>query len=399
MSTIGGSGPSAIAKVKPCSIDSQYHKDGAASSSRFAAPTRIQVLGGKLFVADGMNGCIRSADVGGGSWSSETPCCTADISTGPEGWGPQDLAVSDKYFYLLDSYNNQVKRSPRPFTKWTVLAGNGSRPFHGQSTDGPALQQALNEPHGFAVTSDGSGDIYIAETWSSCVKLLRKGVLTTVAGRCGFGGHADGNPLESRFQHPHTITLDPRDETKLYVSSAPCYDDDGPPDDQKYKPCAKTNGGVCFSGVQLVTLDRTTGLAVNVKTISGKAGKKGKCADAVDGKVDSAAFEYIHGTAFQPLSDDELASKQAGNKLSPSKAIYVCDEDANTIRKIDFDAGRVSTVAGKAYDDDLVDGPALKAAFNYPGGLGLDPQGNIYVGDYENSRIRLISFKNVSVLV
>jgi hypothetical protein len=42
---------------------------------------------------------------------------------------------------------------------------------NGQSTDGPALQQALNEPHGMAVASGnglGAGgvpDIYIAETW------------------------------------------------------------------------------------------------------------------------------------------------------------------------------------------------------------------------------------------
>lgn len=82
------------------------------------------------------------------------------------------------------------KRASRPFDKWVVLAGNvsahhtlisgmllrerdcsylqGSRPYRGRSTDGPALEQALNEPHGMAVTSDGSGDVYIAE-----VKLFR----------------------------------------------------------------------------------------------------------------------------------------------------------------------------------------------------------------------------------
>ena len=61
----------------------------------------------------------------------------------------------------------------------------------------------------------GSGDVYIAETWSSCIRLLRRGVLSTIAGVCGQGGHADGEPVAARFQHPHHINLDPRNESHL----------------------------------------------------------------------------------------------------------------------------------------------------------------------------------------
>jgi hypothetical protein len=237
VSTIGGSGTSDIDEVKPCSINPKFRVDGPAATSRFAAPTRVQVVDGTLFVTDGMNGCIRT--IKDGVVGSATPCCTADIATGPNGDGPQDLHVSDSHFYLLDSYNNQLKRASRPFgntTGWTVLAGNGSRPHRGQSTDGPALQQALNEPHGLAVTSDGSGDVYLAETWSSCIKLLRgkTGELVTIAGKCGFGGHADdaAGGASARFQHPHTLALDPRDESSLYVGDSECWDDDPFPDDQ-----------------------------------------------------------------------------------------------------------------------------------------------------------------------
>jgi len=404
VSTIAGSGTHKLKKKQPCNVDPTSHRAGEASQAVFAAPTRAQVVDGIPYVLDCMNGCVRS--IQNGNVSDETPCCTSDMSTGVNGQGPQDFYISeDGFLYLLDSYNNQLKQSPWPFQgEWTVLAGNGSRPWHGLSTEGPALEQALNNPHGMAVTTDGSGDIYISQTFSSCVSLLRNGVLTTIAGKCGFGGYADGDPLEARFQHPHSISLDPRNESVLYLNDAECWDDEPFPDDNPWKPCAKTSGGVCFSGIRKLELDRTTGLVVSVSTLAGKHSKKkdGKvsksCNDYADGDPSEAMFDFIHGTAFLPLSDDEKARKAAGESLGGSDAIYVADEDGNRIRKVDLQTKVTSTVAGNG-DDGLVDGKGSKATFNYPGGLGLDLAGNIYVGDYESHRIRFIAPPQSSVHV
>jgi uncharacterized protein affecting Mg2+/Co2+ transport len=77
--------------------------------------------------------------------------------------------------------------------------------------------------------------------------------------------------------------------------------------------------------------------------------------------------------------------------------IFVAEEDGNHIRKIDLAAGQVSTVAGSGKAG-IKNGAASKAKFSYPGGLGLDTRGNIYVGDYESHRIRLIS-TNASFVV
>jgi DNA-binding beta-propeller fold protein YncE len=428
VSTIGGSGPDRIARVQPCSVNASNHADGPAASSRFAAPTRAAALDGVVFALDGMNGCIRT--IANGTVGSATPCCTDAIATGANGNGPQDMHVTAAHYYLLDSYHNQLKRAPRPFpappagataaaaaawtaAAWTVLAGNGSRPHRGQSVDGDALGNALNEPHGMAVTSDGSGDVYIAETWSSCVRLLRGGRLTTVAGKCGFGGHADGAPLgEARFQHVHHINLDPRNESELYVSDAECWDDDRFPDDQKYRPCHATAGGACFSGIRKIELDRSSGLALRVSTVAGKLTTPNKahphkdskrCNDWRDGNASVAMFDFIHGTAFQPLSDDERRRRDAAGAvgatggagaaapLSGSDQIFVCDEDSNRIRAIDLATYEMTTVAGtgKAGHED---GEGAKATFRYPGGVGLDVDGNLYVGDYESSRIRKITF-------
>ena len=69
----------------------------------------------------------------------------------------------------------------------------------------------VSGPRAWTVSADGA-DVYLAETWSSCIRLLRGGRLTTIAGKCGFGGHRDGEPADARFQHPHHVALDPRDE-------------------------------------------------------------------------------------------------------------------------------------------------------------------------------------------
>jgi len=313
------------------------------------------------------------------------------------------MYITDDYYYLLDSYSNQLKGSPRPFQAWTVLAGNGSRPFDGQSEDGPALEQAINNPHGMAVTTDGSGDIYISETFSSCVKLLRNGVLTTIAGKCGFGGYSNGpTPLDARFQHPHHINLDPRNESVLYLSDAECWDDDAV-DDMAYQSCKKTNGGACFSGVRKIELDRKTGLAISVAHLAGKAtfstnGKQSKaCNDVKDGATDEAMFNFIHGTAFAPLTADEKSRVAAGEELGGSDTIYVCDEDGNRIRKIDLINKIVSTVAGNGKEGPK-DGSSKRAKFTYPAGIGLDLEGNIYVGDYESNLIRMISKSTESIV-
>jgi sugar lactone lactonase YvrE len=69
--------------------------------------------------------------------------------------------------------------------------------------------------------------------------------------------------------------------------------------------------------------------------------------------------------------------------------LLVADTGNNRIRKVTPE-GQVSTVAGDGTAG-YIDGPVAQARFNGPVGIAVDSQGNIYVADTYNDRIRLIT--------
>ena len=70
--------------------------------------------------------------------------------------------------------------------------------------------------------------------------------------------------------------------------------------------------------------------------------------------------------------------------------LFISHRSKNRIRRVGKD-GVITTIAGNGTAGFSGDnGPALKAAFNFPAGLCLDQAGNLYVADRNNHRVRRI---------
>jgi sugar lactone lactonase YvrE len=159
----------------------------------------------------------------------------------------------------------------------------------------------------------------------------------------------------------------------------------------------------------------------DVATLAG-AGRPG----VEDGKSQAAAFSDPFGVAVDNRGNVIIADAGESNRIrritpkgdvvvmagsdegfkdgSPSEAqfntpsaiaidkdnnIVIADTSNNRIRKLTAD-GRVITVAGTG-DAGFADGAASEAQFDGPIGVAVDKQGNIFVADAYNDRIRRIS--------
>src|SRR5437870_1599357 len=80
---------------------------------------------------------------------------------------------------------------------------------------------------------------------------------------------------------------------------------------------------------------------------------------------------------------DGLAVDSAGN-------VYIAERDANLIRRINKD-GTIVTIAGNSGAGFAGDGrKATKATLNHPTSVAVDTNGNVYIADHDNHRIRKI---------
>lgn len=187
--------------------------NGIGSAAHFFLPAGVAIDGSEnVYVADDFNDMIRKVTpagvvttLAGGARSASSGATFADgIGSAAHFFLPAGVAVDNGYnVYVADDFNDTI-RKVTPAGVVTTLAGIANNPGY---ADGPTGTSLFNRPESIAV--DGNGNLYVADTGNQVIrKISPGGKVTTLAGRPGVRGSADGNVNLAEFNDPGGIAVD-----------------------------------------------------------------------------------------------------------------------------------------------------------------------------------------------
>lgn len=243
--------------------------------------------------------------------------------------------------YVADRGNHVIRKvSP----SWAVTTLAGKAGVSG-SADGSGNAARFYFPSGIAIDPI-SGNLYVADSWNHIIrKITPAGVVTTVAGKAGLSGSVDGDGSAARFNFPQGIAVD-------------------------------ATGLIWVADTNNNKIRRIAGSFATVTTIAG---------------ADTPGFEDGIGNSARFATPYDLAPDANGN-------LWIADTGNSEIRKMTLN-GVVSTVAGVPFETGRQDGVGTQARFWEPRGIDVLPNGTILVVDSRNSRIRKVTTAGVVTTV
>lgn len=266
----------------------------------------------------------------------------------------------------------------------STLAGKGSGFF-----DGGKDEAKFSGPWGVAV--DKSDNVYLADSSNHRIrKITSQGVVSTFAGS-GVAGCADGVGTYATFNCPSGIAFDGDDD--LYIVENHSH---------RVRKITK-HGIVCTIAGSLRGFEDGSGSTSKFYSPSGIVLDTNKNIFIADpsnhrirkitpqGVVSTIAGNGIAGYVDGNSSSARFSSPQAIT-LDREGNLYVADYSNQRIRKI-TPSGIVSTVAGSSRG--YQDGVGSQAQFNGPIAIAIDDAGNLLVADYHNHRIRKVTPQGV----
>jgi DNA-binding beta-propeller fold protein YncE len=290
----------------------------------------------------------------------QTVIGTGEIGEAPEGIAtdvnlnhPTNIAFDPQGTLILAAWHNsKVMKLDFSTGMLTRFAGDGSRAFAGDG--GPALTCKLDLPVGVAV-DPVTGEVYISDEANVRIrKIDTSGNIQTICGNGTRGYSGDNGPaIAAQLNLPAG-------------QSAPAVG-----------RIAYANGSVYIADYLNHCIRRIDTASGIITTIAGN----GTPGYSGDGGLATAA-------QLKAPADVDVAS---------NGDVYIADTYNSVIRKVDS-SGIITTVAGVAYvylGDGSVHfsgdgGPATSAHLDRPHGIALDSEGNLYIADTYNNRIRKV---------
>ena len=351
--TPGGSGTYTISTVAGSFANGGFYSGdgGAATAAGLSYPERFCLdAGGNIYISDEQDFAVRKVTASTGIISTVAGTgvqgnADGAAATATFGYIVGITADATGNLYIADATYNKVRKYTAATKVVSTVAGTGSAAYTGDG--GAATAATLNGPTD--VLLDGSGNLYISDNGNSAVRLLTAstGVITTAAGdgTNGFTG-VQANAQKAQLA-PQGVALSANGD--LLVADGYYYD---------VRDINTAGTAYIYAGVP----NPDPAFASKGAPVSGVA-------------VSGALFNAPVGVA-----------------TDASNNVYIADVNNNTIRQINYNAKTVSSYAGTGtagYSGD--GGAATSATLRSPGGVAVDKNGNVYIADAGNNRIRMVA--------
>jgi hypothetical protein len=333
---------------------------------------------------------------GSGAWKTvqDGPALTATL------YLPTSIALDDSgNVYIADSLHNRVRKVDTTQTMSTIAGGDAAS-YTGDG--GPAASATLNTPSGVAL--DGAGNLFIADTANNVVReiLQTTGTIVTVAGNGTQGNTGDGGPATAaELNQPLGVTVDIAGnlfiadtgnnrirrvdvysgEITNYAGSADGtagYGGDGGPQTE-----AHLNGpnAVAFDlAGDMFIPDALNNVIREVYPTGGIGTFAGGGATPIQ---------------YGPSATAAQLNTPSGVLVDAAQNIYIADTGNQAIRKVFAVSGYFTTASEFGATEGYFDGKIYEQGLYGPEGLAKDGNGNIFIADVFDNKIREIQSNKI----
>ncbi|HTZ98302.1 MAG TPA: hypothetical protein VMB18_17995 [Terriglobales bacterium] len=387
-----------------------YSGDGGpATSAQLDDPYSVFVDGsGNIFIADTDNSIIREVSSGTINTVAGTPGSFGYMGDS----GPATAAQLDEpegvfvdgsgNIFIADTFNSVIREVTAVNGNIQTVAGNGTAGYSGDG--GSATVAELDSPTGVFV--DGSGNIFIADTQNFIIREVTSGTINTVAGTPGTEGYTGDGGLatSAELNYPSTIAVDGAGD--IFIA-----------DTDNYVIREVVAGNIStFAGNNTLAYSGDGGLATNAALNFPGETFVDSQGDVFIADSDSSVIrevvaatgniQTVAGNGISGYSGDGAAATQAeldfpsGVFVDGSGNIFIADTENSVIREVVAATGDIQTVAGDGTPGYLGDGSAATLAeLSSPASVAIDGSGNLYIADTGNSAVRVVNTGSQAITI
>ena len=351
-----------------------------AALALFSRPTGLAVDGaGNLYIADAALFYVYKIDTkgvitvaAGNGTLTFTPDGGPATAAGicPQGSLGTDAAGN---LYIPDTLTNSIRKVDAQGILTTVAGSPGSFGFAGDG--GPATSAVLSSPQDAA--PDAGGVLWIADSSNFRVrKVDGTGVISTVAGLSGWSYAGDGGPATSAILSAVSgVSLDPAGN--LFIADT---------SNTRIRKVSTAGIMTTVAGNGIIGNSGDSGPATSAHLFAPSSVAADSTGNVYLG--DLGAVRKVDPSGIITTELTTTAGRTPGVAVDAAGNLYVAD--GALVRKIDR-YGNATTVAGTGTAGYSGDGaPATQAQLSNAVGTVLDSNGNLYIADLGNARIRRV---------